>query len=58
MLTLTELHAMDGMVRVYLSSLGQRSRVDVTVCGSYSLDGTAATAIRRTSSSSRRFGKT
>lgn len=32
--------AMDGMVRVYLSSLGNRTRVDLTVCGSYSLDGT------------------
>ena len=37
--------AMDGTVRVYLSSLGQRSRVDLTVCGSYSLDGTRATAL-------------
>ena len=37
--------AMDGMVRVYLSSLGQRSRVDVTVCGSYSLDGTGNTLL-------------
>lgn len=37
--------ARDGMVRVYLSSLGQPGRVDVTICGSYSLDGTDATAL-------------
>ncbi len=37
--------AVGGMVRVYLSSLGQRSRVDLTICGSYSLDGTGATAL-------------
>ena len=37
--------AVNGTVRVYLSSLGNISRVDVTVCGSYSLDGTAATAL-------------
>lgn len=36
---------MDGMVRVYLSSLGTPTRLDITVCGSYSLDGSAATAL-------------
>lgn len=41
--------AIDGMVRVYLSSLGQRSRVDVTICGSYSLDGTQATMLAENS---------
>ena len=39
--------AMDGTVRVYLSSLGQRSRVDLTVCGSYSLDGTEYIQLRK-----------
>lgn len=34
-----------GTVRVYLSSLGQPGRVDVAICGSYSLDGTGATAL-------------
>lgn len=37
--------ASNGMVRVFLSSLGQPSLLNVTVVGSYSLDGTAATAI-------------
>ncbi|MBR1606165.1 MAG: SH3 domain-containing protein [Clostridia bacterium] len=37
--------AVNGTVRVYLSSLGQPSRLDLTVCGDYSLDGTAATAL-------------
>ena len=37
--------AMSGTVRVYLSSLGQPSRLDLTICGSYSLDGTAATSL-------------
>ncbi len=36
---------LDGMVRVYLSSLGHPGRVDVTIRGSYSLDGTSATAL-------------
>ena len=38
--------AQNGMVRVYLSSLGQPSQVDVTIYGSYSLDGTGATALQ------------
>lgn len=29
--------AMNGMVRVWLSSLGNPSRLDLTICGSYSL---------------------
>ncbi len=37
--------AANGMVRVFLSSMGSPTRLDVTVCGSYSLDGTAGTAI-------------
>ena len=37
--------AVNGTVRVYLSSLGQPSRLDLTICGDYSLDGTAATAL-------------
>ena len=37
--------AMNGTVRVYLSSLGQPSCLDLTICGAYSLDGTAATAL-------------
>ena len=37
--------AMNGTVRVYLSSQGQPSRLDLTICGAYSLDGTAATAL-------------
>ena len=41
--------AMNGMVRVYLSSLGNISRVNLTICGSYSLDGTAATALAENS---------
>ena len=36
---------MDGTVRVYLASLGSPSRLDITVCGSYSLDGSGATAL-------------
>ena len=39
--------AANGMVRVYLSSLGQRSQLHITIDGSYSLDGTAATALPR-----------
>lgn len=35
----------DGMVRVFLSSLGNPSTLNLTVQGSYSLDGTASTAI-------------
>ncbi|MBQ7455003.1 MAG: SH3 domain-containing protein [Clostridia bacterium] len=37
--------AQSGMVRVYLSSLGQPSSLNLTICGSYSLDGTDATAL-------------
>lgn len=37
--------ATGGTVRVYLSSLGQPSRLDLTVCGAYSIDGTSATAL-------------
>ena len=36
---------MDGMVRVFLSSMGNPSTLDITVIGSYSLDGTSSTAI-------------
>ena len=45
----TQEGAMNGMVRVYLSSLGNISRVNLTICGSYSLDGTAATALAENS---------
>ena len=37
----------DGMVRVFLSSLGNPSQLNLTVDGSYSLDGTSKTAISR-----------
>ena len=47
--------AVNGMVRVYLSSLGQPSQVDVTVVGSYSLDGTGATALPSGSTVTVRF---
>ena len=36
---------LNGVVRVWLSSMGQISQVDMTVSGSYSLDGTVATAL-------------
>ena len=36
--------AVNGMVRVYLSSLGQPGTVNLTICGSYSLDGSDGTA--------------
>ena len=42
---LAEDTTMDGTVRVYLSSLGSPSRLDITICGSYSLDGSGATAL-------------
>ena len=42
---LAEDTTMDGTVRVYLSSLGSPSRLDITICGSYSLDGNGATAL-------------
>lgn len=37
--------AIDGMVRVYLSSMGAPTSVSVTTVGSYSVDGTSNTAI-------------
>jgi len=37
--------AVDGMVRVYLSSLGSSMQVNLTISGSYSLDGTGGTAL-------------
>lgn len=37
----------DGMVRVFLSSMGNPSQLNLTVDGSYSLDGTPNTAISR-----------
>ena len=42
---LAEDTTMDGTVRVYLSSLGSPSRLDITIYGSYSLDGSGATAL-------------
>ena len=36
--------AVNGMVRVYLSSLGQPGTVNLTLCGSYSLDGSGGIA--------------
>ena len=42
---LAEDTTMDGTARVYLSSLGSPSRLDITICGSYSLDGSGATAL-------------
>lgn len=47
--------AVNGTVRVYLSSLGQPSRLDLTICGDYSLDGTAATALRDGSTATVQF---
>ncbi|MBO4378981.1 MAG: SH3 domain-containing protein [Clostridia bacterium] len=40
-----EERVLNGVVRVWLSSMGQISQVDLTVSGSYSLDGTVATAL-------------
>ena len=40
-----EERVLNGVVRVWLSSMGQINQVDLTVSGSYSLDGTAATAL-------------
>ena len=36
-----------GTVRVYLSSIGSNSSADVTVCGSYSIDGDTSRALSR-----------
>lgn len=36
---------LDGMVRIYLSSLGSPSTLDVTVVGSYSVDGNASLSL-------------
>lgn len=36
----------NGMVRVYLSSLGNPSRLDITISGSYSVNGDATLALQ------------
>ncbi|MBQ9342914.1 MAG: SpoIID/LytB domain-containing protein, partial [Clostridia bacterium] len=43
--SVAEDHVLNGVVRVWLSSMGQISQVDLKVSGSYSLDGTVATAL-------------
>ena len=54
---LAEDTTMDGTVRVYLSSLGSPSRLDITIYGSYSLDGSGATALANGSTVTVGFNK-
>ncbi|MBR5230848.1 MAG: SpoIID/LytB domain-containing protein [Clostridia bacterium] len=47
----------DGTVRVFLSSMGNPTQLDLTVDGSYSLNGTSATSISRGSKLTVKFSK-